>query len=339
MNPIGEGNEMVEVDRLVLDDGERESIDLLVQRVFRKRQPWDALRFAEEVTTHAELLPVRLRQFLSGARTRQSDVAVVSGLPLSDELGPTPTGWELAAKTGAGQREELLLLLCAAAMGDPFAWADQQNGRMVHDVCPAPGQERSLTSASSEANLSLHTEDVHHPCRGDYVALLCLRNPDAVGTTFVRADSVEVSQEVREILSDNRFRFFADDSHEDAELDDDNGTGGLLANRVHTTGSVFFGPKDLPYLRIDLDFAAAADGDEAAERAMRLAFESLRESVERVVMRPGDAVFMDNYRVVHGREPFTPRYDGQDRWLKRVNLIRDVRRIFVETCSLSRVIA
>jgi len=60
--------------------------------------------------------------------------------------------------------------------------------------------------------------------------------------------------------------------------------------------------------------------------------------VERVVLRPGDVAFLDNYRVVHGREPFTPRYDGHDRWLKRVNLIRDIRRVFVETRSLTRVI-
>jgi Fe(II)/alpha-ketoglutarate-dependent arginine beta-hydroxylase len=321
-----------------LEDGERVAISRLVDALHEKWQPWDALAFVDEACTVAEDLPARLRHFLTRVRTEQADVAVLSGLPVSEDLPPTPTGWELAAKSGAGQREELLMLVCAAGLGDPFGWSDQQKGRIVHDVVPAPGQERSLTSASSELNLALHTEDVHHPCRGDYVSLLCLRNPDAVGTTFVHVDSLNVPEDTRAILADDRFWFYADDSHENVELDDEQETG-RLENRVCQRGSVLFGPNDFPYLRIDLDFASAQDGDSAAERAMRIAFESLHKSVERVVMRPGDMVFMDNYRVVHGREPFHPRYDGNDRWLKRVSLIRDIRRVFVETGSLTRVIS
>jgi L-asparagine oxygenase len=329
---------MSQLERFSLEDRERVAIDGLLELVFAQWQPWDALRFAEEAAAVAESLPARLRRFLTRVRSAQADVAIVSGLPLSADLVATPTGWEAAAKTGAAQREELLLLVCAAALCDPFAWSDQQKGRLVHDVCPAPGQERSLTSASSEANLSLHTEDVHHPCRGDYVALLCLRNPDAVGTTFVHVDSLTVPEETRAILADDRFQFFADDSHENVELDHEEESG-RLENRVCMDGSVLFGPDDFPYLRIDLDFAAARDGDNEAAEAMRVAFESLRDSVKRVVLRPGDLAFLDNYRVVHGREPFTPRYDGNDRWLKRVNLIRDIRRVFVQTRSLTRVIS
>lgn len=325
-------------ETLFLNDDDRIAINGLVDSVYAERQPWDALTFADEAGAVAEELPVRLRHFLTRVRSEQADVAILSGLPLSEDLVPTPTGWEFAAKTGAAQREELLLLVCASALGDPFAWSDQQHGRMVHDVCPAPGQERSLTSASSELNLALHTEDVHHPCRGDYVALLCLRNPDSTGTTFVHVDSLDVPAETRAVLSDDRFKFFADDSHENTELDPEE-EAGRLENRMSMDGSVLFGPSDFPYLRIDLDFAAARDGDPAAEAAMRVAFDSLRRSVERVVLRPGDLAFLDNYRVVHGREPFAPRYDGNDRWLKRVNLIRDIRRVFVETRSLTRVIA
>lgn len=39
---------------------------------------------------------------------------------------------------------------------------------------------------------------------------------------------------------------------------------------------------------------------------------------------PGDLTLIDNDVAVHGRIPFRPRYDGTDRWLKRV-LIRPNR--------------
>lgn len=317
------------MERLLLNQDEAAEIRGLVDRVLSDNQPWEPVWFADCTATVAQLLPVRLRQFLARVRTTEAEVAIVSGLPISLDLGPTPTGWEVAAKTGAGELEELLLLLCGTLVGEPFAWADQQSGRLVHDVCPAPGMERSATSASSEAPLSLHTEDAYHSCRGDYVSLLCLRNPDAVGTTFVRVEALPIPEQTRRILADDRYRFDVDDSH----------VGSMAFGDSAEIGPILFGPEDHPYMRIDLDVVAtAAPGDTAAEAAVQTITTLLHDGRERFVLAPGDAVFIDNYRVVHGREPFYPRYDGNDRWLKRLNLTCDLRRAFVTTRTHSRIL-
>ncbi|MFG2847015.1 TauD/TfdA family dioxygenase [Kitasatospora sp. NPDC048296] len=295
------------------------------------KSSWDPLNAVDRTAMAAELLPLRLRQFLASARTEESDVITVSGLPLSTDMSPTPAGWRVAADTRAGYWEEALLMLVACGLADPFAWADQQNGRILHDVCPTLGEENSLTSASSAANLSLHTEDVFHPCRADYVALLCLRNPDAAGTTIVRASELDLPH--RDRLFGDHFRFFPDDSHTE-------GGDAEAAARKAQVGSVLFGSNDLPYFRFDLDFIAPADTADTQTRAAITDVQThLEKAVERVVLEPGDLVFLDNYQVVHGREPFRARFDGTDRWLKRVNLIRDVRRIFAHTGQRSRVIA
>jgi alpha-ketoglutarate-dependent taurine dioxygenase len=92
-------------------------------------------------------------------------------------------------------------------------------------------------------------------------------------------------------------------------------------------------------MRIDLDVIAAADDDDkAAEAAVQTITRLLHDGRERLVLAPGDAVFIDNYRVVHGRDPFFPCYDGSDRWLKRLNLSRDLRRAFVTTRTHSRIL-
>lgn len=44
-----------------------------------------------------------------------------------------------------------------------------------------------------------------------------------------------------------------------------------------------------------------------------------------VGLAPGDCVFIDNFRAVHGRKSFRARYDGTDRWLKRLNITRNLR--------------
>ncbi|GAB2731647.1 TauD/TfdA family dioxygenase [Kitasatospora kifunensis] len=317
--------------RLVIEPNERRQIEWLVDDVLNEYGPWDPVQFVTHAKTVAESLPIRVRQFFRQVQSDETDVAVLSGLPLSQDLAPTPTGWDMAQKTGVGCREEVVLMLSSAALGEPFGWGDQQNGHIMHDVCPAPGKELSETSGSSTAALSLHTEDAFHQCRCDYVALYCLRNPDRIGTTVVRADRLDLPPQLSEILSEKRFHHRPDQSH--------------IGPQGHSSGAVdvdaiLFGPPESRYLRIDFDDTCAAEeGDRAAQEAIAELYKHVCDAMEKVVLEPGDAIFLDNYRVAHGREPFSPRYDGTDRWLKRANLIRDIRRVFMATESRSRVIA
>jgi L-asparagine oxygenase len=43
-----------------------------------------------------------------------------------------------------------------------------------------------------------------------------------------------------------------------------------------------------------------------------------------VVLEPGDLLVVDNNVAVHGRSPFTPRFDGYDRWLQRSFVVTDL---------------
>ncbi|UQA94002.1 TauD/TfdA family dioxygenase [Streptomyces halobius] len=323
--------------RYVLSDEEKSQIERIADDFIAGHPVWDLHAYADEVRIEAENLPVGLRRFLVGARAEEDAVIRVANLPVSEDLVATPPSWQIAEKEGAALREELVLLLVSSVLGDPFAWANQQNGRLVHDVCPSKGQEASLTSASSEMQLTLHTEDVFHTCRGDYVVLMCLRNLDRVGTTMARVDAVEFPEDVRQVLHQNRFRFYPDDSHVEKARQDGDGPV-ALDERVHEVASVLFGPEDDPYLRIDADFTSPLPGDAEAERAMNFAAERLAGATERVVLNPGEVAFIDNYRVIHGRDTFTPRYDGTDRWLKRTSLIRDLRRTYVHTRRRSRAV-
>ncbi len=45
-----------------------------------------------------------------------------------------------------------------------------------------------------------------------------------------------------------------------------------------------------------------------------------------IVLLPGVCLFIDNYKAVYGRSSFKARFDGTDRWLKRVNIARDLRK-------------
>jgi hypothetical protein len=73
------------------------------------------------------------------------------------------------------------------------------------------------------------------------------------------------------------------------------------------------------------------------------AFDTLKTLIDGVledrVLQPGDFCFIDNFQAVHGRKPFKARYDGSDRWMKRINVVRDLRKSREARLSaISRVI-
>ena len=43
-----------------------------------------------------------------------------------------------------------------------------------------------------------------------------------------------------------------------------------------------------------------------------------------VVLEAGDLLVVDNAVAVHGRSPFTARFDGTDRWLQRTFVVSDL---------------
>lgn len=82
---------------------------------------------------------------------------------------------------------------------------------------------------------------------------------------------------------------------------------------------------DAPYCRLDPYFMDPPE-DPAAREALDRLIRLINSHLEEVVLEPGEFCFIDNFKAVHGRRPFKARYDGQDRWLKRVNITRDLRR-------------
>ena len=68
------------------------------------------------------------------------------------------------------------------------------------------------------------------------------------------------------------------------------------------------------------------------------------EAIEREIKNSeaahaGEICFVDNRKAVHGRRSFKARYDGYDRWFKRMNITRDLRKSRASrTDAASRII-
>jgi L-asparagine oxygenase len=318
------------VPRLVLSETEVEEIALLLDEVVSEHTSVEEPGFLELVRTYAQELPRRVRHFLNSfALHEPAGACVIAGYPVDDDaIGPTPSHWRERIRNSPAVREEILLALYGSILGEIFGWATQQDGTVIHEVVPIREHEKEQLGSGSKQLLWWHTEDAFHPYRGDYLGLLCLRNPSQVATTFASADMLSINEHDVEILFQSRFTIRPDESHLPKNNSGENGSPFSSIEEMRDRPeqiAVMFGSRETPYLRLDPYFMDEPQGEGA-----QAAFDTLVKEIDRqlidVVLEPGECLFVDNYRAVHGRVPFTARFDGTDRWLKRVNVTRDLRK-------------
>ncbi|HEX7240648.1 MAG TPA: guanitoxin biosynthesis L-enduracididine beta-hydroxylase GntD [Longimicrobiaceae bacterium] len=324
------------MSKVVLTNEEIDSIRGLLQEVSSRFESPEDPEFLRQADVFAHELPRRVRAALREFRLTEPKGAlcVISGYPIDQEkIGRTPKHWKVKDPANDTKEEEMLLVLFGSLLGDLIGWATQQDGRIVHDIFPIQGHEGEQLGSGSEQLLWWHTEDAFHPYRGDYLGMMCLRNPDSVATTFASMENVRLSPELFRLLSQPYFTIRPDESH----LVKNRGNGapeGELSEAYRKIEemmsrpqkiSVLFGSEESPYMRLDPYFMDPVQENAEAQQALDTLIKQIDAVLEDQVLQPGDFCFIDNFKAVHGRKPFQARYDGQDRWLKRINIARDLR--------------
>lgn len=341
------------VRQINLHDYEVAAINLLASELSKEYQTVESAEFQQQAAVFAADLPRRVRSALDNyRRTEKDSVIVLSGIRADDaEIGPTPQARRATPVPSPTIVCDIAFYLFGCLLGDPIGWATQQNGRLMHDIFPVPDHEHEQIGWGSAEELTWHTEDAFHPLRPDYLGLLCLRNPDMVETTVAEIRDVMIGPEFRDILSQPLFRIVPDDSHRLHNANspaDEDPRAGVLRRRSYKMVerlakapepvAVLFGDDVAPYLRVDPFYMQCAQGEREQQALDELAA-AVNDALSGVILQPGDICFIDNYRAVHGRKAFYARFDGTDRWLRRLNITRDLRKSRAHRISAdSRVI-
>jgi Fe(II)/alpha-ketoglutarate-dependent arginine beta-hydroxylase len=340
--------------RATLSQEEIRAIRALLAEVATQYTSVEDADFIRNAAIIAHELPRRIRVFLDDFKRLELPpcLCVISAFPLDNVgIGPTPEHWKSKSKHSSTLESEMLFVLFGSLLGDLIGWAMQQGGHLIHEVMPIKSDENTQISTGSKQVIWWHTEDAFHPYRGDYVGLMCLRNPALVPTTFNSMDRVHISPRHLKILFEPRFIIRPDESHvvkTDTQLrEHENNYDAHLQiaceqiRQMHLNPpkmSILYGSPLAPYIRIDPYFMDQLK-DEEAQSALNSLIHAVDASLSEIVLQPGDYLFLDNYLAVHGRKPFTAKYDGSDRWLKRINITRDLRKSrSTRINTLSRII-
>jgi Fe(II)/alpha-ketoglutarate-dependent arginine beta-hydroxylase len=321
--------------KIFLSPEENAAIAEILGELAARYDSVESLELLAEAAVLAHELPRRVRRTLNDFRLHEPASAVCrsAGYAIKDdEIGPTPAHWKERQRHCVPVKEEILLVLLSSLLGDPIAWATQQDGAVVHDIAPIREHENEQLGSGSAQELTWHTEDAFHPFRGDYIAMMCLRNHERVPTTFAPVEVAGLSAEDLSLLFEPHFTIRPDESHLRKNRVDAEGGETLEAahDRIEAMKSrpekipIFSGSPDSPYCRLDPYFMDPPELP-AAREALNHLFALVDSRLEDMVLEAGEFCFIDNFKAVHGRRPFKARFDGTDRWLKRVNITRNLR--------------
>jgi alpha-ketoglutarate-dependent taurine dioxygenase len=244
------------------------------------------------------------------AAPHRSGALLIRNAPIG-ELPPTPPA--PASPVDKDLSTELVLLTIARRLGQPVGYVPEHGGRIVQNIVPTATDADRQTSTSSRSNLMFHTETAFHPHRPRYLLLLCLRGDPSAHTTLASVHDLleRLPADVVDLMFEPRFRTAVDVSFLDGR-----------PNELGPARPLVTGTRDEPTFIFDADLTVGVD--EAAEDAL-VAIRSMIHEVETsVVLEPGDLFVIDNNVAVHGRSPFTARFDGSDRWLQRSFVVADL---------------
>ncbi|SMC88929.1 guanitoxin biosynthesis L-enduracididine beta-hydroxylase GntD [Lentzea albidocapillata] len=327
--------------RITMSAEEAQSAVLLAGELAREYGSSESPEFLRDAPVAAHDLPRRVREEFHAFKLLEDDcLLVLAGYPIDeDKIGPTPAHWNKYTGNDRTLEEEIYLFLCSSLLGDPIGWATQQDGRVLHDVLPIKGHEDEQMGSGSEQLLAWHTEDAFHPMRADYIGLMCLRNNEQADTTFAPVADLRLALEVADVLREESFPIRPDRSHLPAHF----GGGRSLSDEEKVllersyewitrldekpeSIAVLFGDDQRPYLRIDPYFMETDSLCADSHKALDTICAEIDRVIQGYTLQPGETLFLDNFTAVHGRRPFKAHSEATRRWLKRSNVVRDLRK-------------
>lgn len=212
------------------------------------------------------------------------------------------------------------ILEIAELYGHPISYIQEQHGRLIQNIFPVKGTEDKQISTSSMVNLDLHTETAFHPYKPDYVLLFCLRGDPSAATTYANVNDIvdQLDNETIEILQQPVFKTSLDLSFRmNGESDAEIHMPILTKNQLNL---IEIQARSYPilYWTMVYDKALMVGTNNDASNSLITFQKAVENSIREITLKTGDLLVISNNNTVHGRRHFTPKYDGTDRWVRRV---------------------
>jgi L-asparagine oxygenase len=198
-----------------------------------------------------------------------------------------------------------------SSISDLVAYEAESGGKLFQEIIPVPHMSNAQTSLGSNVELEIHTEQAFSDLRPDILSLTCIRgDPSAITYIFSVEHILEnFTSEECEFLRKPLWKTGVDLSF---KL---HGVNQFINGDIRGPMPILYGSKKDPFLRFDQDLMFGIT--EEAQQMLKKIVDVYHSKKIAHVLKPGEIIFVDNRRALHGRSPFFPKYDGNDRFLIR----------------------
>jgi L-asparagine oxygenase len=263
-----------------------------------------------------KILPGEILHALQVFPATSDHALLVENLP-QQQFPPTPVnGFGNEADLAATNAVQLGLIDILGVT--PFAVDFENDGKLIRNVVPNPDAAGTTSSWGADSEFFWHTDNPHLPF-GDpgtdprqyvprYLTFYAIRNTEQVPTELMAIESAvgQVDRAVYDVLATGSYQVAAPDSN-DAGPDGSRRT-------LHATVLEHGG--DGHRARFDRGTTRALSP--TAADALDTWIGSLSQAPStQPVLKPGQFLIFDNYRVLHRRRAFTPAPADEARWFRR----------------------
>jgi L-asparagine oxygenase len=209
--------------------------------------------------------------------------------------------------------------LFISILGEMIAYEGECYGHLFQDIVPIQCMEKMQTSLGSGQELEIHTEQAFSHLRPDILSLACIRGNSKAFTYILHVNEIinDMSPSEIDLLRQPLWKTGIDlsfklNGHEFIEGDI---RGPFpIVSRLDTD----------PYLLFDQDLMTGIT--EESQKIIDKIIDIYYQHRIEYNLKPGEIIFIDNNRAVHGRSSFIPKYDGFDRFLVRCFAVFDYEK-------------
>ena len=282
-----------EIDQFILISRELELDDpFLNPESFCRKARDIALQIPERIVNH----------FL---KIYENGYILFRGIPI-EYLGKTPENntENIGEKTQLAKIQGIFLHI----LGEMISYEAEGNGHLFQDIVPVKKMESLQTSIGSRHELEIHTEQAFSDLRPDFLSLACIRGDPEAFTYILPVSQIIESETEKSILwqplwkteVDLSFKFWGQE---------------FIKGDIRGPLAILNGSKKDTHLIFDEDLMTGITGE--AHKKISEIVEIYYKHRIAYCLQPGEILILDNRKVVHGRSPFSPKYDGNDRFLIR----------------------
>jgi len=292
--------------------------------------------FCKQAKNLSDSLPIEMKKALNDFIHvgNNNEYLLITGLEKSIEnLVETPSN--NSSKIGEKTNLAKIQAICLSYMSEIIAYEAEGYGRLFQDMVPIKSMEREQTSVGSTTELEIHTEQAFSELKPDILSLACLRG-DANALTYilpVKKIIDNLSSDEIVLLKQPLWKTGVDLSFKIAGHEFKNGDIRGPMPILSTSGS----DNVRPILTFDQDlmFGITPRSHLILKKIVDIYYEN-RISHN---LKSGQIIFINNRHAVHGRSPFFPNYDGNDRFLVRCFSVFDYMKSNLARQNESRTVS